>query len=84
MKSDDIILFIVIASLVHIFAGYGIYGWWMHRSFRDRHYKLMQSEMKMQTIYLKLLTETLAGEKLAEARQLKKDDSINSKEAKSK
>ena len=84
MKSDDIILFTVIAGIINIFIGYGIYGWWMHRAFRDKHFKFMQSEMHKQTVYLKLLTETMAGEKLAEYRQKKTEENLNSNVSKAK
>ena len=78
MKSDEILLLILIASIINIFLGYVIYGWWMHRALRDRYFKFMQTEMQKQTIYLKLLTETLAGEKLTEFRSKKNDDNNNS------
>ena len=71
---DKFLIYTIIPIILGIVLSYFIYGWWIHRSFRDKHFKFMQNEMEKQTIYLKILAEKLAGEKLDEIRKQKMEE----------
>jgi hypothetical protein len=54
---DDLIVYTLIPMLLGVFFGYYIYGWYAHRTARDKSYKELEKQLKLQTIYL----EKLAG-----------------------
>ncbi len=54
---DSLIVYGLIPAAIGIFIGYYIYGWYTHRTFRDKHFKEVEKQLKIQTIYL----EKMAG-----------------------
>jgi hypothetical protein len=54
---DDLIVYTLIPLALGVFLGYYIYGWYAHRTSRDKSYKEFEKQLKLQTIYL----EKLAG-----------------------
>jgi hypothetical protein len=80
MSTEETLIILVVAVIVNSLVGYFIYGWWSHRTFRDNHLKVMQAEALKQTMYLKVLAETLAKDKLAELREQIAKENGGSKE----
>jgi hypothetical protein len=69
---DTFLIQTALPIIIGIGLSYFIFGWYIHRSFRDKHFKFMQKEMEKQTVYLKVLAETLAADKLKEVRDQRK------------
>ena len=74
---DNLIGFILIPTALGIFLGYYIYGWYAHRTDRDKSYKELEKQLKIQSIYL----EKLAGP-LDEETRLRIQEIANSTEEK--
>jgi hypothetical protein len=74
---ENLIGFILIPSALGTFLGYYIYGWYAHRTARDKSYKELEKQLKIQSIYL----EKLAGP-LDEETRLRIQEIANSNEEK--
>jgi hypothetical protein len=56
---DSLIVYGLIPSAIVIFIGYYIYGWYAHRILRDKHFKEVEKQLKLQTIYLEKLASPI-------------------------
>jgi hypothetical protein len=54
---DNLLVYTLIPCAIAILIGYYIYGWYAHRALRDKYFKEVEKQLKLQTIYL----EKLAG-----------------------
>ena len=73
----EFIITSIIVGYLTLLVGYYIHGWYIHRTLRDKHYGLVDKNLKWQTIYLKALAETLAPEKLEKLRIEEKEKREN-------
>jgi hypothetical protein len=56
---DNLLVYTLIPCALAILIGYYIYGWYAHRALRDKYFKEVEKQLKLQTIYLEKLVGPL-------------------------